>query len=156
MKLVMIPEEIGKDIMKFNEEDKHMNCNASINIEDIIRKQAYDNYRKLVENSKYNYYQDKPYVKNVIFNPPCTIVLWTDNTKTIVRTQNKEKFDPEKGLAMAFAKKAFGNTSKYFDEIKIWTEPYLEKKKLEAKNKKYEKAAKYEQTKIEDIEDADR
>lgn len=152
----MIPKAEEIRTMEFNEEGELMNYKTSVNLEDInlmdiIRKQAYDNYRKLVETSKYNSYQDKPYVKNVIFNPPCTIVLWTDGTKTIVRTQNKEKFDPEKGLAMAFAKKAFGNTSKYFDEIKIWTEPYLEKKKLEAKIKRNEKAAKYEQTEIEDI-----
>ena len=71
----------------------------------------------------------KPFIKKVIFNPPCTIVLWSDDTKTIVRTQNNEKFDPEKGLAMAIAKKALGNTGRYFDEIKMWTEPYLEKNK---------------------------
>lgn len=71
----------------------------------------------------------KPFIKKVIFNPPCTIVLWSDDTKTIVRTQNNEKFDPEKGLAMAITKKALGNTGHYFDEIKMWTEPYLEKNK---------------------------
>ena len=71
----------------------------------------------------------KPFIKKVIFNPPCTIVLWSDDTKTIVRTQNNEKFDPEKGFAMAIAKKALGNTGRYFDEIKMWTEPYLEKNK---------------------------
>lgn len=71
----------------------------------------------------------KPFIKKVIFNPPCTIVLWSDDTKTIVRTQNNEKFDPEKGLAMAIAKKALGNTGRYFDEIKMWTEPYLGKNK---------------------------
>lgn len=71
----------------------------------------------------------KPFIKKVIFNPPCTIVLWSDDTKTIVRTQNNEKFDPEKGLAMAITKKALGNTGRYFDEIKMWTEPYLEKNK---------------------------
>lgn len=71
----------------------------------------------------------KPFIKKVIFNPPCTIVLWSDDTKTIVRTQNNEKFDPEKGLAMAIAKKALGNTGRYFDEIKRWTEPYLVKNK---------------------------
>ena len=65
----------------------------------------------------------------MIFNPPCTIVLWSDDTKTIVRTQNNEKFDPEKGLAMAIAKKTLGNTGHYFDEIKRWTEPYLVKNK---------------------------
>lgn len=75
----------------------------------------------------------KPFIKKVIFNPPCTIVLWSDDTKTIVRTQNNEKFDPEKGLSMAIAKKTLGNTGRYFDEIKMWTEPYLEKNKDNSK-----------------------
>lgn len=56
-------------------------------------------------------------IKKVIFSDPCTIVLWGDGTKTIVRCENEE-FDKEKGLAMAIAKKALGNTSKYYDTFK--------------------------------------
>ena len=61
-------------------------------------------------------------IKNVIFNDPATIVFWSDGTKTVVKTQNNEKFDPEKGLAMAIAKKALGNKGNYFNEIKKWVE----------------------------------
>ena len=67
-------------------------------------------------------------IKNVIFNPPATIVLWNDGTKTVVKTQNGEVFDPEKGLAMAISKKALGNKGNYFEQIKKWTEPYKEEK----------------------------
>lgn len=67
-------------------------------------------------------------IKKVIFNPPATIVLWTDNTKTVVKAQNDEPFDPEKGLAMAIVKKTFGNQGNYFNEIKKWTEGYSEPK----------------------------
>lgn len=63
-------------------------------------------------------------IKNVIFNPPATIVFWTDGTKTVVKTQNNEPFDPEKGLAMAYFKKMHGNKGHYFEEIKKWTEKY--------------------------------
>ena len=66
-----------------------------------------------------------PEIKNVIFNPPATIVLWNDGTKTVVKCQNHEEFDPEKGLAMAFFKKMHGNKGHYFDEIKKWTEGYI-------------------------------
>lgn len=59
-------------------------------------------------------------IKNVIFNDPATIVFWSDNTKTVVKTQNGEAFDPEKGLAMAIVKKALGNEGNYFNEIKKW------------------------------------
>lgn len=64
-----------------------------------------------------------PEIDRVIFNDPATIVIWKDGTKTVVKASN-EYFDPEKGLAMAIAKKAMGNTGKYFNEIKKWTEPY--------------------------------
>lgn len=41
----------------------------------------------------------------VIFNPPCTIVLWNDGSKTIARCGENDIFDPEKGLAIALAKR---------------------------------------------------
>lgn len=59
-------------------------------------------------------------IKKVIFNDPATIVLWMDGTKTIVKCWEGEKFDPEKGLAMAIAKKAMGNKGSYFNEFKKW------------------------------------
>lgn len=60
--------------------------------------------------------------EKVIFNKPATIVFWKDGTKTVVKAQNDEPFDPEKGLAMAIAKKALGNEGNYFNRIKKWTE----------------------------------
>lgn len=60
-----------------------------------------------------------PTIKKVIFNPPATIVLWSDGTKTVVKCQN-EAFDREKGLAMAVAKKALGNKSNFNNEFKKW------------------------------------
>lgn len=66
-----------------------------------------------------------PKIKNVIFNDPATIVFWEDGTKTVVKA-NDEIFDPEKGLAMAISKKAFGNKGQYFDHIKKWTKAYDE------------------------------
>ena len=58
-------------------------------------------------------------IKNVIFNDPATIVFWTDGTKTVVKAEN-EPFDPEKGLAMAIAKKSLGNKGDYYNEFKKW------------------------------------
>lgn len=46
--------------------------------------------------------------KKVIFNDPATIVLWADGTKTVVKCDERESFDPEKGLSMCFMKKAAG------------------------------------------------
>lgn len=57
-------------------------------------------------------------VKKVIFNPPATIVYWFDGTKTIVKAQDGEIFDKEKGFAMACAKKFFGNEGNYYNEFR--------------------------------------
>lgn len=62
-------------------------------------------------------------IKNVIFNPPATIVFWADGTKTVVQARGEE-FDPEKGLAMAISKKALGNRGNYYNQFKKWTEKY--------------------------------
>ena len=60
-------------------------------------------------------------INRVIFSGPCTIVLWNDGSKTIVRCTD-ERFDKEKGLAMCIAKKALGNKGKYYDVFKKWIE----------------------------------
>jgi hypothetical protein len=60
-----------------------------------------------------------PRVENVIFNNPATIVFWDDGTKTVVKAHD-EVFDPEKGLAMAIAKRVLGNTRSYFHTFKDW------------------------------------
>lgn len=52
-------------------------------------------------------------IKKVIFNCPATIVLWMDGTKTVVKCQDVELYDKEKGLAMCIAKKALGNKGNY-------------------------------------------
>ena len=61
-----------------------------------------------------------PEIKNVIFNDPATIVFWEDGTKTVVKCQDGDEFDPEKGLAMAITKKAYGNKGNYCNKLKTW------------------------------------
>lgn len=63
-------------------------------------------------------------IKEVIFNPPATIVYWMDGTKTVVKTQEGEDFDPEKGLAMVISKKALGNQGNYYNQFKKWAWKY--------------------------------
>ena len=58
-------------------------------------------------------------IKKVIFNAPATIVFWEDGTKTVVKAEG-EDYDPEKGLAMVIAKKAYGNQGNYYNEFKKW------------------------------------
>lgn len=61
-------------------------------------------------------------IKDVIFNNPATIVYWVDGTKTVVKAHN-EKFDQEKGLAMAICKRFLGSNksgSNFNNIFKKW------------------------------------
>ena len=54
-----------------------------------------------------------PEIEKVIFNEPATIVLWSDGTKTVVKT-HEEPYSKEHGLAMCIARRYFrDNRSKF-------------------------------------------
>lgn len=72
-----------------------------------------------------NYTCVMPRIKKVIFNDPATIVFWKDGTKTVVKAY-EDKFDPEKGLAMAITKKALGNKGNYYNEIRKYVKSYYD------------------------------
>ena len=59
-------------------------------------------------------------IRDVIFSDPATVVFWNDNTKTVVKTRGGEKYDKEKGLAMAIIKKITGNAGNYYEIFKEW------------------------------------
>lgn len=61
-----------------------------------------------------------PEIKNVIFSDPATIIQWADGTKTVVKCQPNDIYDPEKGMAMAIAKKALGNKGNFNEVFKKW------------------------------------
>ena len=78
-------------------------------------------------------------IKDVIFAPPATIVYWSDGSKTVVKCSEKDVFDPEKGLAMAIAKRCGGNKGSYYKEIQNWVEK--SRKKYPGKTATQKKAA---------------
>ena len=59
-------------------------------------------------------------IKKVLYKNPATIVFWNDGSKTIVKCQENDAYDPEKGLAMAIIKKVYGNTGHYYKGFKKW------------------------------------
>ena len=61
---------------------------------------------------------DKLAVNKIVFNPPATIVLWRDGTKTVVKCGENEEFDYEVGVAMCFMKKHFGSRSAFKKLVK--------------------------------------
>ena len=61
-----------------------------------------------------------PQIRDVIFNPPATIVIWEDGTKTVVKCDPKDTYSKETGLALAICKKVYGNKGSYNDVFNKW------------------------------------
>lgn len=97
-----------------NENDLERDINNRMNGEE---KELETALKRRMSNTMYGVYSNNvnckgfvtPQIKNVIFNPPATIVFWIDGTKTVVKCQNGEMN---------------GNNGYYFEEIKKWREKY--------------------------------
>lgn len=71
-----------------------------------------------------------PNIEKVIFNPPATVVMWSDGTKTVVKARTgkgRDKFSEEYGLAMAISKKYFGTRNGFLKAIKNTRRPDIPK-----------------------------
>lgn len=62
------------------------------------------------------------WIDQVWFNPAkgTTVVRWTDGSKTMVRCQEGESFDKEKGLALCYMKRTLGNKGSFNETLKKW------------------------------------
>lgn len=65
-------------------------------------------------------------IKNVIFNPPATIVLWNDGTKTVVKAAEGDEYSKWAGLALCMAKKQLGED--FHKVFKEWCKEEAEEK----------------------------
>lgn len=94
-----------------------------INLENYISSDyiPYDIYSNSNINSTNRCITAKPKpltIKKVIFDDLATIVLWSDKTKTVVKCELDDRYDKEKGLAMAISKKFLGNKGSYYEVFK--------------------------------------
>lgn len=71
-------------------------------------------------------------IKKVIFNDPATIIIWGNGDKTVVKCGEGDTFDPEKGMAMAIAKRFLGDKGNYYETFKKWLPKKEENKKKHA------------------------
>jgi hypothetical protein len=92
-----------------------------------VKRYDYSNPPVLISNRwNYSTWKDTkpntalPKIRNVVFNPPATIVFWEDGTKTVVKCQPRDTYSKEIGLAMAICKKALGNKGNYNDVFNKW------------------------------------
>ena len=117
-------------------ENETMICNGmyitTANPYDSMHKQ-YDDYTKYARADIYSVTKLGRLcdIKKVVFNDPATIVFWSDGTKTVVKCGENDEYDPEKGLAMAIAKRALGNHGNYYNEFKKWLPEKVEESEIQ-------------------------
>nr|DAE64302.1 MAG TPA: hypothetical protein [Caudoviricetes sp.] len=101
------PFDIYKDVYTANELSSLFSSGIA-NLKGTLT-EAFEELFNLEEN---NMSRKSLEVKKVIYSGPCTIVIWADDSKTIVRCQDGDTYSKEVGLLMCLAKKVWGtNTS---------------------------------------------
>lgn len=115
-------EVIPKSILSYGEEysielvyDDRQNYHEMFNPSEFYSKELLIQYYGLWRNDEMI-----PEIKRVIFNRPATIVLWKDGSKTVVKCQEGDVFNLEKGLAMCIIKKLSGNKGNFNDIFRKW------------------------------------
>ena len=128
--------------------------NSTVELLNQLEKETRELMKKYADNneSKMEAEPFKPMawlaIEKVIFNNEATIVIWNDGKKTIVKCQEGETFDKEKGIAMAICKRALGNSPYFNNYFKKWIS---EAKVENSKVKKADKKRKKEVSKLADI-----
>ena len=59
------------------------------------------------------------YIKEVIYNNPATIILWSDGTKTVSKCHSNDTYSKETGLMLCIIKKLIGST-RINDILRDW------------------------------------
>lgn len=124
IKLSMGFEEARKLRSTFNNSDRDMADAMAQGLIDYMSKPRGRNSGRYpwVNSSGINfqgkYYKTNglPVPKKVIFNGPATVVLWTDNTKTVVKKSEDEPDDREKALMYCVFKKFLDDKKRDMDK----------------------------------------
>ena len=122
------------DLISINDSDNGITVDINVS-DEAIEKEIYmmtargSGKTRWISEMFKNSFPFKDHIKDVIFNDPATIVFWTDGSKTVVKCQKGEAFDPEKGLAMAISKKVLGNDYGYYETFAKYVGRYNKKHK---------------------------
>lgn len=118
---VNLQDELEKKL-NANEADEY--CKKDVETAKRFYKQAMNSFYGKYSPFNSSVFPDSslPKIKNVIFSAPATVVIWMDDTKTVVKCGKGDIYDPEKGLAMAISKKVLGNKGNYYETYKYWLE----------------------------------
>lgn len=91
-------------------------------IEDLIESgKAKKEYQRLKWKQAYNKIQ-RDLVKHVKFSGDTCVIYWGDGQITKSRWDHSEKFDPEKAILAAMARKLFGNTNIYCEVLQKYAD----------------------------------
>lgn len=71
-------------------------------------------------NKGFDFYNIK--IKRIVFNPPATVIIWGDNTKTVVKCAEDDEFNPEIGVAMCYMKKIYGSRHAFSKKVESYIE----------------------------------
>ena len=63
----------------------------------------------------------------VIYNSPATIAFWADGSKTVVKCDKGDVYDPKYGLALCYMKKALGSSRAFNDALRAGREENVRK-----------------------------
>jgi len=66
--------------------------------------------------------KDELKITKVISNEPATIVFWKDGTKTVVKCQEGDTYDLEKGILYAIVRKVYGEGRDYTNILNVINE----------------------------------
>ena len=118
--------------IRVNFDSCEMTLEKPTHAEKKISERGIDSYKLCdkIQNMK----GDPRMIQRVIFNPPATIVFWRDGSKTVVKCGENDIFDPEKGLAMAISKRAFGDNRDYYEVFAKWIGKYEYQQKKKERN----------------------
>lgn len=63
--------------------------------------------------------RNSKHIEKVIFDGPATILFWGDGTKTVVKNNEGQESDPEKGILYAIIKKLSPNKKLYNEYLRL-------------------------------------
>ena len=63
-------------------------------------------------------------IKDVIFNPPATVILWGDGSKTVVKCGEEDVYNPLTGFLLAYMKHGEGGGGAYNNLIRTFVPGY--------------------------------
>lgn len=85
---------------------------------EIERTVTYEGYYPSCMYDNVHLTENLPEIKKVVFSGPATIMFFEDGTKTVVKCDEYDIFDAEKGITLCLLKRIFNNKGKYYDVIK--------------------------------------